>query len=311
MLRAPIGLVVAAVFVAACAAGQTTQTPRSTGLPSSTASPSSTGLTAEILPILVSSEITKGPNRFLFSLTDRQNKLIAAPDVSVRLRFYDVDVGPNTIAFETESRFLWSIEGRQGLYVASVTFPDAGRWGTEFVATLPDGSVKTVRAEYDVAETGSTPAIGEQVPSVDTPTLADVGGDVKQVSSDTEPEPRFYDTSISDALAAGEPFVVVFATPAFCRTQTCGPTLETVKSVADDFPELTFINVEPYKMMFANGRLQPELDANGQLEPAEWTTAWGLLSEPYTFVVGAGGTLAAKFEGVLSAEELGSALEAL
>ena len=309
MPRLPIALALAAIIAAACASGRTTPSATPIGTPVGSLSPS--GPTAEILPILVSSEIIKGPNRFLFSLTDRQNKLIAAPDVAVRLRFYDVDTAADTVVFETDSRFLWAIEGRQGLYVADVTFPDAGRWGTEFVATLPGGAVKTVRADYDVAESGSTPAIGEEVPPVDTPTLADVGGDVAQISSDPEPEERLYETSISDALEAGEPFVVVFSTPAFCETRLCGPTLDTVKSVASDFPDVTFINVEPYKMALEGGRLQPELDAQGQLQPAEATTSWGLLSEPYTFVVAGDGTVSAKFEGVLAADELRSAVDGL
>lgn len=305
MFRLSVAAALLAILGTGCAAGGATPGPVTTQ------SPTATGPTAEILPIIVSSEIVKGPNRFLFSLTDRQNKLIAAPDVAVRLRFYDADAGPASVTSETDARFLWAIEGRQGLYAASVDFPSAGRWGTEFVATLADGAVKSVRAEYDVAETGSTPAIGAQVPSVDTPTLADVGGDAKQLSSDTEPQTRFYETSISDALQAGEPFVVAFATPAFCETRTCGPTLDTVKSVADEYPEVTFINVEPYKMAFTDGALQPQLDANGQPQAAEWTTAWGLRSEPYTFVVGADGTLKAKFEGVLGADELRAALDTL
>lgn len=265
----------------------------------------------EILPLLVNSEITKGSNRFLFSLTDRANKLVAAPDVKVHLLFYDVDTAANTVAFEADSRFLWAVEGAQGLYVANVTFPDAGRWGTRFEATFPDRSLKTVRADYDVRETGTTPAIGAPAPSVDTPTAADVGGNLSLVSTDKEPEPRFYETSVADAITRRMPFVLSFATPAFCETRLCGPTLETVKSVARGYPDVTFINLEPYKMKAVDGRLQPEVDANSQLQPAAWTTAWGLPSEPYTFVVGAEGRVAAKFEGVLAEDELRAAIDAL
>jgi len=304
-MRSVIALGLLAALGAACSGGPASQAP-----PSTASSPSASG-GPEILPILINSEITKGPNRFLFSLTDRQKKLIAAPDVKVHLLFYDVDTAENEVVFEEDSRFLWAIEGEQGLYVAPVEFPDAGRWGTRFEATFPDGTVKTVRADYDVAESGSTPALGAKVPSVDTPTLADVGGDVKRLSTDQEPDARFYETSIAAALATGEPFVVAFATPAFCETRMCGPTLETVKTVARDYPRVTFINVEPYRMAVTDGRLQPELDANGQFQPADWTNAWGLRSEPYTFVIGADGTVAAKFEGVLGADELRAALDAL
>lgn len=305
----PALLAAAVLLLAACSAGG--GSPPAASGPAG-ASPSAAGSGGpEIIPILVNSEILKGPNRFVFSLTDRANKLVAAPDVKVHLLYYDVDTAENTVVFEGDARFLWAIEGEQGLYVTDVTFPDAGRWGTKFEATFPDGAVKTVRADYDVVESGTTPAIGAKAPSVDTPTAADVGGDLAKLSSDQAPDPRFYETSIADAIAAGKPFVLTFATPAFCQTRLCGPTLETVKGVAKDYADITFINVEPYKMAFSDGSLQPELDANGQLQPADWTNAWGLQSEPYTFVVAADGTVAGKFEGVLGEEELRGALDAL
>ena len=168
-----------------------------------------------------------------------------------------------------------------------------------------------MRADYDVWPEPVTPAIGELAPSVGTPTAADVGGDLAQLSTDDDPEPRLYETSIADALAAGEPFVVAFATPAFCESATCGPTLETLKAVAADHPDVTFINVEPYVMEMRDGRLQPVLDASGQLQAAAWTTAWRLLTEPLVAVVDADGAVRAKFEGALAADELESAIEAL
>ncbi len=295
------------LLVLAACGGSAPPTP--TPAPVVTPAPSVSG--PAILPVLVSSELAKGPTRFLFALTDRDNRLVAAPDVAVHLLFYDVDVADDTVAVEADARFLWSLEGERGLYVANVEFPSAGRWGTRFNATFPDGSTKTVRADYDVLETTGTPAIGAPAPSVETPTAPGVGADLMAVSTDPDPEPRFYQTSIADALAAGEPFVVAFATPAFCQTATCGPTLETVKEVARDYPDLTFINVEPYVMEVRGGSLQPVLSAEGQLQPAPWTTAWDLHTEPFIAVVDADGRVRAKFEGVIAPDELVTAIESL
>lgn len=289
-------------FAAGCGGRGAGPSPSPAALPSTSDGP-------EILPILVSSELPKGPTRFLFSLTDRANKLIAAPDVPVHLQFYDVDTASETVVFEIDAVFLWAIEGERGLYVTNVTYPDAGRWATRFTATLPSGT-KTVRLEYDVVEAGSTIAIGAKAPSVETPTIASAGGQVRAVSTDQKPAERFYTTSVDDALAGAKPFVLVFATPAFCETQICGPTLETVKEVATDYPDLTFINVEPYVMKFENASLQPELDDTGQLKPAAWTDAFGLRTEPWVFVVGADGTVRAKFEAVVGAGELRKAIDA-
>lgn len=303
-MRRLIALAVAAVLLVGCGAADPS-------LPSTAAaSPSGSG-GPEVLPLLVSAEITKGPNRFLFSLTDRQNKLIAAPDVKLHLLFYDVDVASDKVVFEADATFFWSIEGTAGLYRAAVEFPKAGRWGTRFEATFPDGQTKVVRADYDVRESGTTPALGAKAPLADTPTQDDVGGDLKALTTDQRPVARFYETSIAGALSAEKPFVVSFATPAFCQSRTCGPALDVVKSVAAAYPDLTFINVEPYKMVYKDGSLQPELDAQNQLQTAAWTDAWGLPTEPYTFVVDGDGTVAAKFEGMLAADELTAALDAL
>lgn len=312
-MRRSIALAAIAALVAGCG-GTVAPSPTPVAVaPSPTpvaAAPSPSAAGPEILPILVSSEFSAGPNRYLFSLTDRANRLIAAPDVAVELSFYDSDVAPEVVAFETDSRFIWAVEGVSGLYVADVTFPSDGRWGTRFTATLPDGSVKTVRADYDVLATSHTPAIGAAAPSVDTPT-ASSAAELASVTTDTDPEPRFYTTSIADALGAGEPFVAVFATPAFCQTATCGPTLETVKAVASRYPALTFINVEPYVMAMQGPSLQPVLDANGQLQPAPWTTAWDLLTEPFIAVVDGDGIVRAKFEGAIAADELDAAIDAI
>src|SRR5207253_4658843 len=107
-----------------------------------------------------------------------------------------------------------------------------------------------------------------------TPTLAEVGGDVHQVSTDTNPDPSFYKLSVDQAVAQHKPFVLVFATPAFCTSRQCGPTLDVVKSLSKGEPGVTFINVEPYKLSYQNGQLQPVLDANGQLVPTDATTQW-------------------------------------
>lgn len=304
-------IVTLALVLAACTTGSATSVPPASVAPP-TVAPDSVTPSADgpaILPIIISSEITKGPNRWLFSLTDRANQLIAAPDVPVHLEFFDVDAADDTVAFEADARFLWAIEGERGLYAADVEFPKAGRWGTRFTATLPDGTTQAVRADYDVTESGRTPAIGAPAPSVDTPTLADVGDDPAKVSTDQDPERRFYETSVADALAAGKPFVLVFATPAFCQTAVCGPTLEVVKSVAADYPTVTFINVEPYKMAYTDGRLQPELSADGQLQTAPWTDAFGLPSEPWVFVVDSDGKVAAKFETILASDEMKAAID--
>jgi hypothetical protein len=264
-----------------------------------------------ISPKLASSELAVGPNRFLFSLTDPGGAPLAAPDVTVHLRFYDDGTDPEAVVFETDARFLWAIEDVRGLYAADAEFPRAGRWGTRFDATFPDGRQETVRADYDVWETTSTPAIGAPAPRVDTPTAADVGGDLSQISTDPEPVARFYDVSILDAIDAGTPAIIAFVTPSFCQSGTCGPTIEKVKAVAEGHPEVNVVHVEPYLMHVKDGYLQPLLSEEGWLQSAPWTEIWGLRTEPFVVVIDADGLVRAKFEGAVTAEEIEAALAAL
>jgi hypothetical protein len=82
-----------------------------------------------------------------------------------------------------------------------------------------------------------------------------------------------------------------------------------VKKVAAGAPaNVAFINVEPYKMTETDGRLQPVLNANNQLQAVDAVNEWGILSEPWIFAVDRTGVVRASFEGVASDQELEDAI---
>jgi hypothetical protein len=304
-----VGAALAAmVLVVGCstAGGPASSTPAA---PSSAApSPGSSG-SPSVFPTIVSSEQIVGPNRILFSFLDASGtKPVAAPDRTVKVAF----TGPNGEAVTApDGKFIWAIEGESGVYVTLASFPAAGDWTAEFTTAAPGAAEETIPYGFQVKDDANVVVPGEAAPSVDTPTLADVGGDVRQLSTDEHPDEAFYETSVADALSAGEPFVLAFATPAFCQTQTCGPTLEKVKEVAAKHPGMTFINVEPYKMKFEDGQLQPDLSATNTLQTVPAADAFGLLTEPFIFVVDADGKVAASFELIFTTEEMDAAIEGL
>jgi len=266
--------------------------------------------TTELVPLLVSSELSVGRNRFLFSLIDGQNRLVAAPDVEVDVRFFDLASDPATAVTELTASYLEAEEDR-GLYRAAVDFSCSGSWGAELTARIPGREQRQARVIFSVRPESSTPAIGAAVPASDTPT-ADSADAIAAISTDIEPDPDLYRFSVAEALDRQEPFALIFSTPAFCQTRACGPTLEIVREVAADFKDdLAFIHVEPYQLEVTDSGLQPLLSEGGGLQPVGSVVEWGLLSEPYIFVVRADGTLAAKFEGVAGADELREAFEAV
>jgi hypothetical protein len=261
-----------------------------------------------VIPFVVTNRIVCGQSRILFLFLDGSEQVVSAPERTVTVAFYNLarDAAvPVTIA---EGEFTWAIQDTRGMYTVNVELPEAGIWGAEFTTEAPGSPSETIRMQLQVADSSPTVAVGQEAPATDTPTLEDVGGDVTKLSTDDEPVQAFYETSVADAVDAGTPFLLAFATPKFCASQQCGPTLDKLKPVAEAHPGVTFINVEPYQLELVDGQLQPVLDANGQLTAAPSTTEWGLLSEPWVFVVDSEGIVRGSFEGVVGEAELERAL---
>ena len=261
------------------------------------------------IPLLIDAQDPVGNTRFLFAMTDASGAPIGKPELAVNVAFYDLAKSATSPTGKYDATFIWAIQGVKGVYAVNATFAEAGDWNAEFTSTAAGVTEKTP-VTFQVSPTSSTPVVGAKAPDTITPTLANVGGNIKAISTDTTPDPSFYKVSVHDALAQHKPFVLVFATPAFCTSRQCGPTLDAIKAVAKTEPAMTFINVEPYKTQFANGSLQPVLDAQGGLQATDITNAWGLLSEPWIFVVDKSGIVRGSYALIVSADELKAAIAA-
>jgi hypothetical protein len=301
--RIHIAAFVAAMTIVVVACGSTvTPTPANT---SPAPSGGGSGATA-IIPIPITDAFRVGANRVVFTLTDSSGqKQVAGPDRTLSIGYH----GPNgeTIAPAPQT-FIWAIEGSNGVYVGQATFASAGQWTADFSTAASGSAAVTTSFSFPVRDRLDVVSPGDAAPSVKTPTLADVGGDLAKISSDPTPVKAFYETSEADALAAKKPFVLIFATPKFCTSAVCGPTLDKLKPVAAAHPEMTFINVEPYQLQFADGALQPVMTGS-DLTPVEATLAFKLSTEPYVFVVGADGKVSASFELVFSPDEIEAAIK--
>lgn len=258
---------------------------------------------------MVTNYVACGRARILFLYLDVSNAIASAPDRTVSVAFYDLGRDPATAVATAEGTFIWTIEDERGMYLLDVDLPEAGTWGAEFTTEAPGSPVETVRMTFEVHDSSPTVAIGDPAPASETPTLDDVGGDVARISTDTDPVPAFYETSVADALAEHRPFVLVFATPRFCTSAQCGPTLDRLKPFAAAHPEVTFINVEPYQLQVVDGQLQPLLDANGALQATDVTDEWGLLTEPWIFAVDRAGVVRGSYELIVSDAELDAVVE--
>jgi hypothetical protein len=290
-----------ALVVAACAPSGGTS-------PTVAAGPSGSVTQPSVIPLIVSKEQVVGPNRFLFSFLDSAtNTPAATPDRTAVVAF--IGPGATQPGPAVTGTFTWGIVGSKGVYIANVNFSTAGDWTALFVTQVPGKASEAIGVAFQVLEHGTTIQVGQKAPSAVTPTAADVGGDLARIATDPNPSPVFYQLSIADALSQGRPFVLVFATPALCQSKQCGPTLDVVKVIAKTAPgNVAFINVEPYKLTFTEGRLQPVLDASNQLQTVDAVNQWGLTSEPWVFTVDATGVVRGSFEGIVGTDELKAAI---
>jgi hypothetical protein len=258
---------------------------------------------AQILPVVMSSSVSVGPNRFLYNVLDPAYRQLAAPDMASSIAFYAIERDADTPSATVEASYLSSGLGR-GLYRAAVDLDCVGEWGAEVSMELADGSVALERLRFQVHPGGSTPSIGEAAPRSDSLT-AQTMEEAVLISTDQHPEPAAYDKTVAETVTSGRPSLVFFATPAFCQTGYCGPTVELVKMVAREHDgEVEFVNVEPYQLHMTENGLQPVLDEAGHLQPLDY----GIPVEPYLFIVDAGGDVFAKFEGIVGGDELRAAI---
>ena len=244
----------------------------------------------------------------IFNVTDANYRVLASPEIKTSIDFYAIERDPESPAASVEGAYLDTQLGR-GLYRAMTDFDCAGEWGAEVSATLEDGSIATERLRFRVHPVGTTPAIGAAAPRSDSPTGHTLA-EVQLISTDPNPFPGAYEQTVAEVVTAGQPSLVFFATPAFCQTGYCGPTVNLVKSVAIDYQDdIGYVNIEPYELRMTENGLQPVLDEDGRLKPVQAVLDYGIPVEPYLFVVDAEGDVFAKFEGVVGADELRAAIE--
>jgi hypothetical protein len=186
-----------------------------------------------------------------------------------------------------------------GVYAAEVKVPQAGSYFVAACFTV-GGKPSWGGSGVQILDQAQTLPVGADAPASDTPTIASTKGNLKALTTAPTPDPTLYRSSVAAALAAHAPFVVVFATPAFCESRLCGPVVDIVRAVKARMKdtEMRFIHVEIYR---------DNDPAKGQ---NRWVKQWHLPSEPWVFVVGRDGKIHAKFEGALGIDELEQAARA-
>ena len=289
----------------------------------SSAPTTTVGPSGDVTPVFAFSEIVVGQNRMAIGLL-RGGTPLNDPSAKVHLRFFNLDDTNPQVKFEADTTY-YGVGLPAGFYVAYPTIPTPGNWGIEVQTQLAgQAAASSNRLRLNVLATSPTPNIGEQAIAAKTVTVKDVP-DPTQLSSGTSPDPAMYQISLDQALKSGKPTALLFATPAFCKTAMCGPSLQVMQGLQKTYGDkLNFIHSEVYKYPFSESvQLQTETlnratKENRQPTPDEQhaglsdaMVAWRLQSEPWLFLIDAKGIIVARFEGGITKEEIEPALKRL
>ncbi len=278
---------------------------------------------SQVTPVFAFTEAVVGPNRIALGLV-RDGSPVNDPGAKIHLRFFDLNDTSSPVKIEADAIYYG-----QGLpaaiYVAYPTFDRAGSWGIEVQTTLSGQSEPSVaRLRLEVRERSEVPNVGDRAISVKTPTVRDVP-DPSHLSSGRVEDLSMYQISLDEALQNGKPTALLFATPAYCRTAVCAPSLSVMQALQKIYGDrINFIHVEVFRYPFREsfeaqtavfqklaqeGRApRPEERNVGLSDPM---IAWGLQSEPWLYLIDANGVIVARYEGGITREEMTPALENL
>jgi hypothetical protein len=256
---------------------------------------SSSALQAQV----VASELVVGnQQRVPIGVTDHNTPV---SDATVHVRSFVLNGSTGTFKGESDAPFKG--EGLQGAgtYVAHLTFDKPGGWGVEVTASRPNGAHMTARLLMNVLALPVVPGVGQPAPVTRNPTVRDVA-DVETIDSGRPPD-DMHQLSIADAIQQHRPALVVFATPAFCTSHTCGPEVKVVQGLEPAYRDrLAFIHVEIYR------DYKPD-PSKRQL--AQAVVDWRLQTEPWVFLIDSKGVIQSRFEGPSASDELKAAIDQL
>ena len=255
--------------------------------------------------VIITTDLAVGPNRVVFGIVDRQGMPVRPAEAQVQAAFLDPEAKTAEIRATSMARFQeWPV-GNQGVFTTQLSLDKPGFWQLNVQAATAGGPPVNAKGAFQVKGTSDTPTVGHPAPKSVTLTLDSLDdiNELATITSAVPPDPDLYRLSVDEALDSGKPLVLVFSTPAFCVSATCGPQVEVISQVKEKYQErANFIHVE----VFENPHLIEGGRPVGGTVPA--VTEWNLPTEPWTFIIDDEGRVRAKFEQFTTAEEIEAAL---
>jgi hypothetical protein len=247
---------------------------------------------AESAAVMATSDFAVGRNRVSFLLVRSDSSLVRAPLADVYYRPAEGGATAKAVASLTPfgaTAATGEDEEIREVYVAELELPHAGK---QWIVIQPHGVAFQGFQILDVQSKPKAVAIGDRAPASANPTTATKPAN--RITTASPPDTALLRYSVAESLKDHVPFVVAFATPAYCQTRTCGPTVDVVEAVRKRYEAkgIRFIHIEIY---------EDNLPGNGV---NRWVRQWKLPTEPWVFVVDRDGIVRDRFEGAASVIEL-------
>lgn len=261
-------------------------------------------LAGDLTPLVVSSSIWSGGHSpVILAVLDTTG---AALDGTVAVSVQVVSADGATVVPGVPAIAVRPEGATEVTFVTFVDVPSPGSWRLDVLAA--DG--RSGSTQITVMDPGSTAPLGKPAPNVDTPTLDDVGGVVRAVTTQPNPDLRFSRTSTVDSLAAGRPYVLIADSARFRVSPACGRALVMARHLLDRWKDVTFIHLEPFEYQVItqepvlNGTLEdPPLNRYARafgLGPAPWPG----VRMPWIFVVDGQGIVRAKYTDIVGSADV-------
>ncbi len=279
-------------LLAACGSGK-----KSDGIPTMSLEPNDTANQASQLQAIFDFQnpylITGSPQRLTFGVLGPDGSYSATvPDT---LSFQITKDGTATTPVSTVSSHTDGVP--IGYFPLIATFDAPGNYQ---VVTTIDGKPSTQAfSVFDPSATKLIP-IGAKMVPVETPTVADARG-VDPICTQPSGTCPFHTQTLTQALAAAKPTVLLVSTPEFCQIGVCGPVLDLVVTAAGQRPEMQFVHAEVY----TDAQAVKDVQA-ATLTPV--VDAYGLTYEPSLYVADAAGTIVDRLDYIFDATDLDASL---
>ena len=233
-----------------------------------------TNADAPFVPVLESQDLAVGVDRVVVRLVDRNAAPRFDDGTSFNVRYFEPVEGG--VRFRADATLEVVEVGAETLYAGAAPFDIAGRWEMEVRAGGPNGELISARLPFEVALETRSPAVGSMAPGT---------------------------RSVQEPLEAGRPVVVVLTLVGDCFGSGLCDRARAQAERAGASAGAAVV-VEQGLVEEADGEAPVPSESGVLLD-------WSLENDPWIYVVGSDGVIAARFERVATDAELESALGGL